>query len=60
VALARGERYRCADAECGCLIEVVKGSAPRPGYEQDPRCFCGREMTEAEAAEAVLEDVAAV
>jgi len=31
MALQKGERYRCPDQECGCEIEVTKGTAPGKG-----------------------------
>ncbi len=48
MALKKGERYRCPDAECGCEIEVTKGAAPGKGGDQSPRCCCGKEMKKAE------------
>lgn len=43
--IQQGERYRCADATCGCEIEVTKGcnncSAENP---QAPQCCCGKPM----------------
>ncbi len=44
MALQTGERYRCPDRECGCEIEVTKGTAPGKGGDQAPRCCCGMEM----------------
>lgn len=44
MALEKGERYGCPDAECGCEIEVTKGAAEGKGGDQNPRCCCGKEM----------------
>jgi hypothetical protein len=44
--MREGERYKCADPQCGTEIQVTKGS---PGSssrsdDQKPRCACGSEM----------------
>jgi hypothetical protein len=44
MALQKGERYRCLDADCGCEIELTKGAAPGKGGASNPRCCCGTEM----------------
>jgi len=44
MALQKGEKYRCPNADCGCEIEVTKGAAPGKGGNQAPRCCCGKEM----------------
>lgn len=47
MALKTGERYHCPDPNCGCEIEVTKGSEPGGGGDQPPRCCCGKEMQKA-------------
>jgi hypothetical protein len=44
MALKQGEVYRCPDPECGCEITVSKGAALGKGGNQNPRCYCGKEM----------------
>ncbi|GAC1445923.1 MAG: hypothetical protein NVSMB56_00650 [Pyrinomonadaceae bacterium] len=44
MALQKGKRYRCLDADCGCEIEVTKGATHGKGGDQSPRCCCGKEM----------------
>ena len=43
-----GESYRCADPECGCEVEVVKGSELERAAA-NPRCCCGKEMVRQQA-----------
>lgn len=52
MALKKGERYSCPDAECGCEIEVTKGAAPGAGGDLNPRCCCGKEMERIEGGAA--------
>jgi len=45
MALQKGERYRCPDANCGCEIEVTTGA--KSGGNLKPRCCCRKEMERA-------------
>lgn len=43
--IKQGERYRCAEASCGCEIEVVKGCENcQCDNPQAPQCCCGKPM----------------
>lgn len=44
--MMRGERYRCSDPRCGCVIEVVQSTALSAPTDRlrPPLCCCGREM----------------
>lgn len=43
--IQQGERYCCADATCGCEIEVTKGCDNCQGENpQLPQCCCGKPM----------------
>lgn len=45
--LKKGERYRCATDECGCVIEVIEGAKHCPAeHPQPPKCCCGCEMVQ--------------
>jgi hypothetical protein len=44
-----GERFRCADEDCGCEVEITripKSLEPEEDEELDakPLCLCGEEM----------------
>jgi len=43
MAMKKGEMYECTNSDCGCEINVTKGSeASNAG--RSPRCCCGEEM----------------
>jgi hypothetical protein len=44
MAFQKGDKYRCPDANCGCEVEVTKGTNPGAGGNLNPRCCCGKEM----------------
>ena len=44
MALRKGEKYRCPNANCGCEIEVTRGPQGSEAGTQPPRCCCGMEM----------------
>jgi hypothetical protein len=39
--MTEGQIYECMNRDCGCEIQVTKGSA---GVDANPRCCCGAEM----------------
>jgi len=43
--IRKGQRYICQNPECGCEMEVTKGSFLDP--PRNPRCGCGAEMKKA-------------
>jgi len=48
MAMKKGEKYLCANPECGCEISVTRGSEAA-GASRAPRCCCGEEMNPKEA-----------
>ena len=47
MTVKKGDRYRSADEDCGCEIEVTQPSSTLTEDEEDeavPSCFCGSEM----------------
>jgi|GEM_PF-1326719 len=48
MAMKKGEKYTCANPECGCEVQVTKGSEA-PSATFTPRCCCGEEMVSKES-----------
>lgn len=46
----KGHRYRCPEAGCGCVIEVIEGAPSDCSGTHVPRCCCGRDMVTTESA----------
>ena len=41
--MQQGEKYQCPNEECGCEINVTRGSK-MDDADQNPTCCCGEEM----------------
>jgi hypothetical protein len=44
-SIRKGQKYRCQNPDCGCEMEITKGS--RLDAARNPRCGCGAEMKKA-------------
>ena len=45
--MRKGDTYQCPNPDCGCEIQVTKGSSmPEDGVELAPKCCCGEHMVQ--------------